>query len=98
MTVMYLMISTYLKPLDEVDQVRDDHFAFLSQLEGRGLVVSAGRQSPAVGGVVILGVETEAEAVELMSQDPYVQRGVAEYRAVGWQPSRGVLADWKPTP
>ncbi|AGL13587.1 YciI family protein [Actinoplanes sp. N902-109] len=93
---MYLMISTYQAPLDKVDEARADHLAFLAGLEERGLVVSAGRQEPAVGGVVILGVPTEAEAVELMAQDPYVQRGLADYKAIGWQPSRGVLADWKP--
>jgi uncharacterized protein YciI len=29
---MYLMISKYQVPLDEVDQVRDDHLAFLDGL------------------------------------------------------------------
>ncbi|PRY27116.1 YciI family protein [Pseudosporangium ferrugineum] len=94
-TIVYLMISTYLVPLDEVDRVRDEHLAFLAGLEERGLVVSAGRQDPAVGGVVLLGVGTEEEARELMAQDPYVLRGVAEYTATGWTPTRGVLADWK---
>ncbi|WP_067494048.1 YciI family protein [Actinoplanes sp. TFC3] len=92
---MYVMISTYLAPLEEVDDAREDHLAFLAGLEERGLVVSAGRQQPAVGGVVILGVDSEDEAVKLMTQDPYVQRNLAEYRAIGWQPSRGVLAGWK---
>ena len=92
---MYLMISTYLAPLDEVDRAREDHLAFIAGLEERGLVVSAGRQNPAVGGVVLLGVDTEAEARELMAQDPYVVRGLAEYAATGWTPTRGVLADWK---
>ncbi len=92
---MYLMISTYLAPLAEVDAARDAHLAFLEELEGRGLVVTAGRQDPPNGGVVILGVDTEAEARELIAQDPYVQRGLAEYQAVGWQPSRGALAGWQ---
>jgi uncharacterized protein YciI len=92
---MYLMISKYLRPLDEVDGSREDHMAFLAGLEARNLVVSAGRQDPAVGGVVLLGVETEAEAVALMAGDPYVQRGLAAYTATGWKPTRGVLADWK---
>ncbi len=92
---MYLMISKYLAPLDEVDRARDEHLAFIAGLEERGLVVSAGRQDPAVGGVVLLAVDTEAEARELIAEDPYVLRGLAEYTATGWTPSRGVLADWK---
>ena len=92
---MYLMISTYLAPLAEVDAVRDDHLRFIDGLEARDFVISAGRQDPPVGGVVLLAVATEAEAMALMADDPYVQRGVARYQAIGWLPSRGVLADLK---
>jgi len=91
---MYLMISTYVAPLDEVDAVREDHVRFLDGLEQRGLVVSSGRQDPPAGGVVLLAAATEAQAVALMADDPYVRRGVARYRAIGWQPTRGVLATW----
>jgi uncharacterized protein YciI len=89
------MISKYLKPLDEVDAARADHMSFLSGLEDRGLVVSAGRQDPATGGVVLFDVDTEAEALTLIADDPYVLRGLATYEPIGWKPSRGVLADWK---
>ena len=93
---MYLMISTYTAPLEQVDAARDDHLRFIDGLEERGLVVSAGRQDPPVGGVVLLDVRTEAEAHVLMADDPYVLRGLAAYQAIGWQPTRGALAGWKP--
>ena len=92
---MYLMISTYLVPLDEVDRLRDQHLAFLDTLEQRGLVISAGRQDPPAGGVVLLDVATEAEAFEVMALDPYALAGAAEYRATGFTPSRGILKDYK---
>lgn len=90
---MYLMVSTYLAPLDEVDKAREAHMEFLNGLEERGLVVAAGRQDPPVGGVVLLDTATAEEAVEAMAGDPYVQRGLATYVATGWKPTRGVLAD-----
>lgn len=92
---MYLMISTYLAPLDQVDQAREAHLAFVDDLERAGVLVSAGRQDPPVGGVIILDAATEAEARELMAPDPYLQQGLAEYAATGWKPTRGALADWK---
>jgi len=92
---VYLMISTYLVPLDEVDKAREAHMTFLEGLEDRGLVVTAGRQDPPVGGVVLLDTDTAEEAVELMAADPYVQRGLATYVATGWIPTRGALAGWK---
>jgi uncharacterized protein YciI len=93
---VYLMISTYLAPLDRVDQAREAHLAFVGELERAGVLVSAGRQDPPTGGVIILNVDTEAEARELMAPDPYLQQGLAEYAATGWKPTRGVLVDWKP--
>ena len=92
---MYLMISTYLAPLDEVDKAREDHLAFIAGLEERGLVVAAGRQDPAVGGVILFDVDSEQEAQELIAKDPYVLRGLAEYKPIGWKPTRGVLSTWK---
>ena len=91
---MYLMISKYLVPIDEVDKIRDAHLAYLDTLEQRGLVASAGRQEPPVGGVVLLNVDDEAEARELIADDPYVLGGVAEYSAIGWRPTRGPLMDF----
>lgn len=92
---MYLMISTYIAPLDQVDEARDAHLAYLDGLEQKGLVVTAGRQDPPVGGVILFDVDTEAEARELIAEDPYVLRGLARYEPTGWKPTRGALADWK---
>jgi len=90
------MISKYSVPIEEVDKYRDDHLAFLDGLESRGLVATAGRQNPPKGGVVILAVETEERARELMADDPYLKAGIAEYTAVGFTPSRGALKDFPP--
>jgi uncharacterized protein YciI len=86
------MISKYLAPLDEVDQARADHLAFLDGLIERGLLVTAGRQDPPAGGVILLNVDDEAQARELIAADPYQVKGLAEYTAIGWRPTVGVLA------
>jgi uncharacterized protein YciI len=92
---VFLMISKYLAPTAEVDAARDDHIAFLDDLEARGYVVTAGRQDPPVGGVILFDVDTEAEARTLIAGDPYVQRGLAEYSPINWTPTRGPLANWE---
>ncbi|MEV6489398.1 YciI family protein [Actinoplanes sp. NPDC051633] len=89
---MYLMISTYLAPLEKLDEARPAHAAFLDTLGDT--VISAGRQDPPVGGVVLLDAATVEEAERIMADDPYVQRGLARYTATGWKPSRGVLAGY----
>ena len=91
---MYLMISTYLVPLDEVAKARDEHLAFLDDLLAQGTLVAAGRQDPPVGGMVLLDVADEATAREVMTRDPYVLRGIAQYEARGWTPTVGALAGY----
>ena len=88
---MYLMISTYLVPLDDIAKVRDEHLAFLEGLFAKGTLVAAGRQDPPVGGMVLLDVADEAAAREVMTRDPYVLAGIAEYEARGWAPTVGAL-------
>jgi uncharacterized protein YciI len=89
---VFLMISTYTRPLAEVDAARAEHQAFMDELDAAGHVVGAGRQEPAVGGIVLLRADSADAAQALMDGDPYVLRGLAEYRAVTWQVSRGPLA------
>jgi uncharacterized protein YciI len=89
---VYVMISKYLAPVDEVDKVREAHLAFLDGLVQRGKLVIAGRQDPPVGGLVMIEADTEAEARELMADDPYLKHGLAEYTATGFRPSLGRLA------
>ena len=91
---MYLMISKYLVSLDEVAKVRSRHLAFLEGLYERGVLVAAGRQDPPVGGMVLLDVADEATAREVMTRDPYVLRGIAQYEARGWTPTVGALAGY----
>jgi uncharacterized protein YciI len=88
---MYLMISTYLRPLDEVDAIRPEHAEFLASLDHDGLLVGAGRSIPPTGGIVLLDVETEEQARATMAADPYVTGGYAAYEPVGWAVTRGPL-------
>lgn len=92
---MIVLISKYQAPLAELDAARPDHAKFLDRLEAAGFVVSAGRQDPPVGGIVILDVDTADEARKLISEDPYVTLGLAVYEPYGFDPTRGPLANWK---
>ena len=94
---MYLMLSKYLAPLERLDEARPDHARDLDGLEKAGYLVTAGRQDPPVGGVIVFDVDTEEEARALIADDPYVRLGLAVYEPYGWLPSRGPLANWPRT-
>ena len=91
---MFLMISSYSVPIEEVDKVRPEHLAYLDELQARGLILAAGRQDPPVGAVIILTVDTVEEARALIADDPYVKAGFAEYKPIKWSDSRGLLKDY----
>ena len=58
---MYLMISTYLRPIEEVDAIRPEHSAFIESVEERGLLVGAptgGSSSPSTAGAAAAGTAT----------------------------------------
>lgn len=87
MTAMFVAVSTYLRPLEEVDAVRDEHLEWIdAQYESGNLLVS-GRQSPAVGGVIV----GRAEARESLADDPFVRAGLARYDVTVFEPTPAAL-------
>jgi uncharacterized protein YciI len=85
---MFVLLSRYLKPLDEVDKVVGEHRAFLEKHYASGELLISGPQNPRTGGVIVTH-ETTREAVEAMlANDPFVREGIAEYQIVEFKPTR----------
>lgn len=86
------MLSTYIRPLPKVDELRPTHREFIARPDRSGILVAAGRRRPAVGGVVLLDVPTEQDALRIMAADPYVTHGVASYEPIEWLIASGSVA------
>ena len=86
---MFVFISEYQKPLDEVDQHREAHLAFLAGLNERGHILVSGRRNPPVGGVVVIDAEDLDAAKAIMAEDPFAKAGVAKYEPYEFTPSAG---------
>jgi uncharacterized protein YciI len=86
---MFAFISEYQAPLEEVDQHREAHLAFLADLNERGVILVSGRRNPPVGGVVVIDAADLEEATAIMAQDPFAVAGVAEYVPYEFTPSAG---------
>ena len=50
---MFVILLTYIKPLDEVDALMRKHMAWLNSHYDDGTFVVSGRQIPRTGGVII---------------------------------------------
>ena len=86
---VFVFVSEYQKPLEEVDRHREDHLAFLASLNEQGRILISGRRNPPVGGVVVIDAEDLEEAKAIMAEDPFAKAGVAKYQPYEFTPSSG---------
>lgn len=77
-----------------VDEIRQDHFAYLADLEERGILLAAGpfmdRDGARHGaGMMIIRAGSVEEADRIAAEEPYRKNGLREHRPVPWQWAEG---------
>lgn len=79
---MFLLLSRYLKPTEEVDRFIPEHRAFLDRYYDSGLFIVSGPQEPRVGGVIVT-VDAPREAIDAaLAEDPFVRERISEYEII----------------
>jgi len=84
---MFVVILTYTKPLEEVDQHLEAHRAWLQGQYQAGAFIASGRQAPPTGGVILARAASRAELDAALAQDPFQQNRVADYQVIEFTPS-----------
>lgn len=87
---MFVILSRYLKPLDEVDRVVGEHRTFLEKHYVSGELLISGPQNPRTGGVIVTHEMTREAAEAMLAEDPFVREGIAEYQLVEFKPTRAL--------
>ena len=83
---MFVAISVYLKPLEEVSQHAAKHAEWITQHYASGRLLASGRRVPPLGGVIIGRAESLKEFQAVLAQDPYQQLGLAHYEVYEFAP------------
>ena len=83
---MFVAISTYLKPLDEVTSFAPQHAEWITAHYNAGRILGSGRRAPATGGVILAREESLEAFLALLATDPFVLNGLAEYDVVEFTP------------
>ena len=84
---MFVLISDYLKPVDQVDALYAEHAAWLQTLYDSGRVLGSGRRNPSIGGLILARGKSREEIEEVWNHDPFVQHGCAHYTIYEFTPN-----------
>ncbi|QRY49077.1 YciI family protein [Mycolicibacterium septicum] len=74
--MFHVLTTTYVQPVDVVDQTRPAHIAWLEEEVAAGRIVLAGRLESATGAVLITGDLSEEEVEDVIARDPYTLAGL----------------------
>ena len=83
---MFVILLTYVKPLDQIAPHRQAHEEFILHHCAAGDFVMSGCRDPLVGGV-ILAQGRRREVERIMDDDPLRRAGVADYEMLEFTPS-----------
>ena len=83
---VFVCLSEYLVSLDELGAHVPDHVEWMTGHAASGRILAAGRQSPPVGGVILMRGESREEILEILANDPFTTRGLGRYTVVEFAP------------
>ncbi len=83
---MFLIETTYVKSIEEVDRLLTLHRNFLETHYQKGNLICSGPKNPRVGGLLLTRFKTLAEVEEFAQHDPFYIEGIATYRIIEFNP------------
>ncbi len=83
---MFLVLLKYLKPLDVIEQYVGVHREHLSRYYQSGELICSGPQVPREGGVILSKQKSKDQVIKMMSVDPFITEGVANYEIIEFTP------------
>ncbi len=85
---MFALLATYTKPAEEVDQLLDEHRAWIIRHTEAGRILLTARQVPLTGGLILARAGSVDEVWEMIREDPFHASGAAEYEVREFTPVR----------
>lgn len=85
---MFLIILSYVKPLEYLDELIPAHIEFLDHFYKQSNFIASGRRNPRVGGVIIAKASCHDEIWNIIKQDPFYINEAAKYEVIEFSPSK----------
>ncbi len=84
---MFVLISRFQRPLDEINQSFASHSEWVQRQYEAGRFLVTGRREPPIGGIIVARASSEQELREILTTEPYQQKGLAEYEIFAFDAS-----------
>lgn len=85
MSVVFVVVLTYIKPLNDVDSLLPAHVEWLHKGYAEGLFLASGRKIPRSGGVILAKCDDAEKLQHYLSLDPFQQAGVAQVELIPFE-------------
>lgn len=89
---MFIISLNYIKPLEEVDTLLEEHVEYLKEQYRLGNFLASGRKTPRTGGVILARAVSREEIETIITLDPFYRHGVAEFEITEFSPTMTVDA------
>ena len=87
MSTVYIVILTFIKPLEEIDAEIPAHVEWLKKGYAEGIFLASGRRIPRNGGVILPKCESLASHEERLCEDPFQRLKLATAEIIPFEPS-----------
>jgi len=85
---MFVIELVYKAALTEIDAHMPSHVAFLKKYYAAGNFLVSGRKIPRDGGIILAVGRTRRQIEQIIEEDPFYARGLAEFRIIEFRASQ----------
>jgi uncharacterized protein YciI len=85
---MFVIELIYKADLPQIDKHMTAHVAFLKKYYASGNFLVSGRKIPRDGGIILAVGKSRAQIQAIVEADPFVERGLADFRIIEFRPSQ----------
>ncbi|EJN2862219.1 hypothetical protein NPT69_001062 [Salmonella enterica subsp. enterica serovar Yaba] len=85
MSIIYVVVLTYIKPLEEVDAQLSEHVEWLKKGYSEGVFLASGRRIPRNGGVILAKCDNIESLEARLSLDPFQKLNIAKAEIIPFE-------------
>lgn len=85
---MFVLLLKYIKPIEDVERELNSHITYLEKYYSLQKFICSGRRNPRTGGVILCKASHINEVEEIIKEDPFYEKKIAEYEIIEFMPTK----------